>query len=230
MRKRDRSGFAPRKDTTELRTVMTTLRRLLKVIIWVAGGYVAVCLVIWAAAFVDRAPRQDNCTFGSIASADYRKLLSQASAQDWTVWPDLSRGLFWPSNDFLHPQSRGYHSAVERALLLRARALTPSSSSFHEQLAAIHALMRSINAEFVLAARVKELQYFTYYLPYRRFAPLCPFCFLYGSRDSDITFAFEENERGFHLVRVVVRHPGLKFQTDKNRLPAVGCPSPQGPH
>jgi hypothetical protein len=46
-------------------------------------------LVLWGLSFVDPAPRQDDCTFGSVTNTGYRRLLSEAKAQDWSVWPGL---------------------------------------------------------------------------------------------------------------------------------------------
>jgi hypothetical protein len=55
-------------------------------------------LILWGWSFHDPAPDQDNCAFGPVSKAEYRYLLAEAKAQNWTVWPGLSNGLTSPTD------------------------------------------------------------------------------------------------------------------------------------
>src|SRR5437899_3057746 len=75
-------------------TLVRFALRLLQVLLVAMFGTLGLLIVLWLLTFVDPAPAQDDCAFGSVSKAEYLQLLRRAKAQDWTVWPGLSNGLF----------------------------------------------------------------------------------------------------------------------------------------
>jgi hypothetical protein len=157
-------------------------------------------LILWIASFVDPAPAQDDCALSSVSKTEYRQLLAQAKAQDWTVWPGLSNGMLlpWPPRDVSFGfEHRGIGERLKRAI----EGLNFDHSSADAQLAAAHAVMRSIHAEFVSVYRIPssfagkpqfipETVVFTYFIPQRRFAPFaCTARSFRSRRYSWISFA-----------------------------------------
>jgi hypothetical protein len=210
-------------------------RRPLKIIGLVSSAYIFACLALWLFAFVDFEPRQDNCAFGTLTKKDYRGLLKEARWQRWYLWPDLSSGIFFPSDRPLSTPTPGFKSELERQLLSKVTALAGENASSDRQIAAVHAIMRSLKAEYSRSNRVphiwadrepiKSWTSYSYILPQRRFAPLCLACFFYPH--TDISAFFAESEAGLRLDRIVVRDEGSKFALRADQLPAAGCPLPQ---
>jgi hypothetical protein len=192
---------------------------------------VGTLLVLWGLSFVDPAPQQDDCTFGSVTTTEYRRLLSEAKAQDWSVWPGLSNGLFAPSD-------QGWIGTLEARqgeyLRRSIERLTFDHGSPDAQLAAAHAVLRSMKADWV---RVSEFPSgtstdieFTYFLRQRRFAPLCLHCLLWPFTTVDVHFRRTNSKS---LDRVIMLHGGLlydprKVDRDVHACPAFPTPRHQG--
>jgi hypothetical protein len=184
---------------------------------------VGTLLVLWGLSFVDPAPRQDDCTFGSVTNTEYRRLLSEAKAQDWSVWPGLSNGLFAPSDQgwigtLEARQGQYLRDSIER--------LTFDHGSPDAQLAAAHAVLRSMKADWV---RVSEIPSgsstdieFTYFLRQRRFAPLCLHCLLWPFTTIDVHFGRTNSKS---LDRVIVLHGGLLYDPRKVDRDVHACPA-----
>jgi hypothetical protein len=210
------------------------IKALLATLVVIVGApivSVGTLLVLWGLSFVDPAPRQDDCTFGSVTNTEYRRLLSEAKAQDWSVWPGLSNGLFAPSDQgwigtLEARQGQYLRGSIER--------LTFDHGSPDEQLAAAHAVLRSMKADWV---RVSEIPSgtstdieFTYFLRQRRFAPLCLHCLLWPFTTIDVHFRRTNSKS---LDRVIVLHGGLlydprKVDRDVHACPAFPTPRNQG--
>ena len=193
-------------------------------LIGMLGMLVAVPGVLWVINFGDLLAEQ-GCSFGSMSSVDYRHLLSGANAQRWTVWPGLSNGVFLPSDS----------DDVNNQLLAHIQELAGSTQSANRQLAAAHAIMRSIGAEYVQFQEVPEMHrngarsrvYFTYFLPQIRFAPACLLCLVWWHTTIDIIFSHELATDRYELQSVNVLHAQLKYDPDKTRARNVAwekCP------
>jgi hypothetical protein len=196
---------------------------------------IGVALGPWGLSLGDPAPAQDNCPLKSVSHSEYLRLLTQAKAQDWTVWPGLSQGIFWPSNNWIAGPSRFYleHSINDR-LLQSIEDLTFDHASADAQLAAAHAVMRSMHADFVSAQEVLGCDDcfiplprrvdFKYFIPQRRFAPLCVFCLLWWDTTIQVVFDQEPGDGKYALNDVVVLNAGIKYTRDKKRARNAACP------
>ncbi len=135
---------------------------------------------IWIVCFIDRFG--EKCNFGSINDVEYESISSRARAQPWTVWPDLSNGVFFAS--------RGDN--IGRQLTLHIGELAGSDPSSNRQLASAHAVMRSIGAEYVQTqelpdtGRTKPVRVFISHTTCRRFGSrqLASFVWCGGTRPS----------------------------------------------
>ena len=179
--------------------------------------------VLSEAVRVDPAPQQDDCTFGSVANTGYRRLLREAKAQDWSVWPGLSNGLFWSSDHGWIGTLEARQGEYLRGSIER---LTFDHGSPDAQLAAAHAVLRSMKADWV---RVSEFPsgtstviQFNYYLQQRRFAPLCLHCLLWPFTTIDVSFRRTNSES---LDRVIVLHGGLEYDPRKVDRDVHACPA-----
>jgi hypothetical protein len=211
----------------ERRNIKHRLRKALLVTLLVILGLpivsVGTLLVLWGLSFVDPAPQQDDCTFGSVTNTEYRRLLREAKAQDWSVWPGLSNGLFWPSD-------QGWIGTLEARqgeyLRRSIERLTFDHGSPDAQLAAAHAVLRSMKADWV---RVFEIPSgsstdieFTYFLRQRRFAPLCLHCLAWPFTTVKVHFTRTNSES---LDRVIVLHGGLLYDPRKVDRDVHTCPA-----
>jgi hypothetical protein len=142
---------------------------------------ITIDLVPWARSFFDS--EQLSCDFNTITTKDFEKLLGQARTQPWQVeFGDLTSkmvridrgaGRLW-GEQLVHP--------IEDKLLARIQQLIPSPSlSPDDELAATHAVMRSIGAKFADVVDSKYNNYITvrYTLPGRRLDPYCIGCFFW---------------------------------------------------
>jgi hypothetical protein len=160
--------------------------------------YGVISISSFALAFAPTSLKHDLCEFGDISNDAYQALLKQAKAQQWMIWPDLSNGLFWPTDRWLYPQSRNYAQSVDEFLQSQIAALSPVQEPFDRRLAAAHALMRAMNLTFVKSQQVAGVQtsdgtiprhlIYMYRLPQRRFAPLCAHCFYYTTSVMNLSF------------------------------------------
>jgi hypothetical protein len=197
---------------------------------------IGVVLGPWGLSFGDPAPAQDNCPLKSISHSEYLRLLAEAKAQDWTVWPGLSQGIFWPSENWIAAPSRFYleHSISDR-LFRFIEDLTFDHASADAQLAAAHAVMRSMHADFVSVGEAMACDScfiplprsvrFEYFIPQRRFAPLCVPCLL-TMWYTTIGVVFNQvpgNER-YVLNDVIVLNSGLEYTPGKERARNAACP------
>jgi hypothetical protein len=120
-------------------------------------GLTVLLLTPWAISLIDPVKTPDKCAFNSVTEDEYQHLLVQAKAQQWTVWPDLSNGIFWPSTRGPRPRGKDWESEATPKLLAYIRQLVPPESrSADRELAAAHALMRSIGAELVRVSDVSN--------------------------------------------------------------------------
>ena len=77
---------------------MRIFRRITAVVLAVLFG---LPLLLWLTSYIKWPSEQDRCAFGSVQNAEYRRLLASAKAQQWSVWPGLSNGIFWRSDRYL---------------------------------------------------------------------------------------------------------------------------------
>jgi hypothetical protein len=183
-------------------------RRSLKILVGILSaivtlpiGFVVYSLSLWIASFIDPAPAQDDCTLRSVSKAEYRQLLAQANAQDWAVWPGLSNGIFlpWPPW-FVRPGDNfGFERGIEERLKHAIEESSFDHGSADAQLAAAHAVIRSIHAEFVSVSHIPssfagtpkfipESVIFRYFIPQRRFSPLCLPCLFFPFTTMQVDF------------------------------------------
>jgi hypothetical protein len=223
-------------------------KRIAAVVLVMAGGLVALLLALWAISVIDFAAGPENCAFNSVTEDQYQQLLVQAKAQRWTVWPGLSNGIFWPSEqppadrdphpDYLPqylPQrlKAAYGPATDEKLLALIRQLVgPQSRSADRELAAAHALMRGIGAELVSIFNIAPYDGhskidFTYFLPQRRFAPLCLLCWLLPYTRIQVVFDRPVATGIVALDRVVVVHS--KLDGNPSKEPNIEGPCPAFP-
>jgi hypothetical protein len=96
---------------------------------------VAVLVSIHVLLLVDWHWDQDNCSFGPVSNERYRQLLSEAKARQAKDWPPLVRDYYKAS------------MAVEN----RMRDLSREMTSVYERIAAMHAIMRAMGANYLNA-------------------------------------------------------------------------------
>ena len=194
-------------------------------------AFVGISLLMWAASFANGAPEQDKCSFGAVKNDEYQRLLANAKQQTWTVWPGLSKGLFMPSDRWFSLQFHSNDKRIGDELHLSITRLTPDRASTDEKIAAAHAVMRSIGAEYDNTSTVPEPYRnpvfervsLVYFIPQRRFAPLCIFCFLWPQTTILVVFHHELATGVYHTEDVVILHGNLKYDPVKLRTQA--CPT-----
>lgn len=216
--------------------VRTLARLIVTIVVVIPGGLIALLLMLWAISFIDLGGGPEKCAFNSVTEDEYRQLLVQAKAQRWTVWPDLSNGIFFPSiqspKGYSVPGAT-YGPATDDKLLGFIRQLVPADSrSADRELAAAHALMRSIGAELVDISNIAPYNgrasiSFTYFLPQRRFAPLCLLCFIFPDTTILVNFDRPVATGVVALAHVAVLHP--KLDTHGTKAPKTAGPCPAFP-
>ena len=215
------------------------IARTAVIVLTVVAGLPVACgallLVLWGLSFRDPAPGQDNCAFGSVSNDEYRRLLAEAKSQKWTVWPGLSDGLFWPTDRGPLEQADGqaFEARLGQHFRQSIEQLTFDHRSADAQLAAAHAVMRSIRAEYVSVGEVLGFHtfegqlipptaQFTYFLPQLRFAPFCAGCLIF--RYTTLRVFFDRNDADV-LAGVGVLNSDLKYSPDKEAQRNAGaCP------
>lgn len=192
-------------------------------------------LTIWLLSYIDIAPEQNDCAFGSITKTEYQRLLREARAQDWTVWPGLSNGIFEPSDRGIKQPWRDMERRQGEQLLRYIKLLTVDDSP-DAQLAASHAVMRSMGAEYGKAWITPDFRQngrlvsaslsFDYYLPQARFAPACVPCLLWPNTRFVVGFRQNIVEDVRVLDRVIVTHSNLKNNVERIRpVSSIPCPT-----
>jgi hypothetical protein len=202
------------------------LKALLATLVIIVGWPIVslgTLLVLWGLSFVDPAPRQDDCTFGSVTNTEYRRLLSEAKAQDWSVWPTLSNGLFAPSDqDWIGTLEARQGEYLRRSI----ERLTFDHGSSDAQLAAAHAVLRSMKADWVRVYEIRSgtstVIEFTYFLQQRRFAPLCLHCLAWPFTTVSVNF---RRTNSISLEGVNLLHGGLKYDPRKVARAVHACPA-----
>ena len=218
----------------EIAFVFRFFGRLLLALIIILIVLILLPPVFFLVSYLDTEPAQDRCPLGSATSAEYQQLLSKAMLQKWAVWPGLSKGLFWQSEDWFSHPSSAYKQKVESALLNSIQELIPTGSTPDVQLAAVHAVMRSMGASYfttvVLPERYASTRprsttiQFLYTIPQWRFSPYCVFCYPFHTTEILVNFDHFSHLNFTSLGRVVVLFANLK----SNPLPMSikqTCPS-----
>lgn len=196
---------------------------LLKRTLLTVGALIGVLTFLWLLTVIDFAPEQNDCEFGEVTKADFQRLLERAKEQTWTVWPKLS----------------GFSANIQGAILLAAiRELSDDNEPENKQIAAAHAVMRGVAARYLHYSDVtngrsrnsqivKRRIVFSYYIPARRFAPWCLFCFVWKYAIIHISFERVKDASPLSLKYITVLHPDLKFNPDPDewRNTESACPS-----
>jgi hypothetical protein len=196
---------------------------------------VAALLILWLAAFIDPAPQQDDCAFRSVGPDEYRELRRQADARGVSLWPGLSRGVIWPSNRPFAQPTWDFEPALGQELLRAIELVAGTAASSDRQLAAAHAVMRSMRAEYIGAWNIPDPRengrlastrvHFNYFMPQRRLAPLCLHCLAWPYTTIGVVFRHEIGPNTYGLDHVVVLNGGLKYDPAKERNISDACPS-----
>jgi hypothetical protein len=198
------------------------------------GTLIALPVLIWALSFIDLA-RQEKCSFGPISDTEYQTMLSRARAQPWTVWPGLSNGVFFPSDDVFRFPITSFETKLSSQILANIHALVAADRSIDRQLAAAHAVMRSIGAEYVsvmevpdMGSRVNSHIAFKYFVPQIRFAPACLLCLLWRHATIDVILSHDRVANQYELEGINVLFSQLKYNPGKETVRNVAsgeCPS-----
>jgi hypothetical protein len=217
---------------------------IMQVVKWIAIIAAAVVLVpllttivLWAATLPIWQSERDDCVFNTVSNTQYRHMLDQAKRQSWTVWPGSSDGVFWPSDRGLGTPSPQFEPSLGGRLRVAIDELAGDHASTDVQLAAAHALMRSIGAKLVSifeipdfpqgGRQVRTTVQFRYFLSQRRFAPLCLTCVIWRYTTISVNFEHDLVANAYKLNGVVVLHGDLKYDPDpvKERNVNTSCPS-----
>ena len=209
-------------------------RRTLRTLAVLIAGFPVLMLFLWLWSMLDLARDQSRCSFGAVSEAEFQQLINRASAQSWTVWPELSNGLIAPSDRGIRPQTTNYRIAGAERLRAHIRELASDGATGDQLLAAAHALMRSIGAEYVFFVNLPS-QYeskkvvssratFTYVMASRRFAPLCLPCFVWPSTNINISFRQDLITNTVAFEGITINHQDLLSSPAKTRAPDFRCP------
>jgi hypothetical protein len=131
------------------------------VVKWIAIIAAAVVVVpllttitLWIASLPIWQSERDDCAFNTVSNRQYRDVLDQAKRQRWSVWPGLSNGVFWPSDRGFRLPGPQFEEVLGERLREAVDDLAGDYPSAEVQLAAAHALMRSLGANLVSASEV----------------------------------------------------------------------------
>lgn len=199
-------------------------------------GPLLILVMLWITSLPVWQFEKEDCAFGVVSDEQYKSVLGQAKRQSWTVWPGLSDGLFWPSDRGLRPSSAKFEQQLGERLREEINKLAGDRPSAEFQLAAAHAVMRSIGARLVNTSEVRAfpaggrphpLVYFRYFVPQRRFAPVCLGCLLWPYTTISVKFAHNLAANSYQFDSVIVLHGDLKYDPDpiKERNISSACPA-----
>jgi hypothetical protein len=192
---------------TIIATAVVVVPLLTTITLWIAS------LPIWQF-------ERDNCGFNTVSNRQYRDMLGQAKRQRWTVWPGLSDGVFWPSDRGFRLPGPQFEQVLGQRLREAVDDLAGDHSSADVQLAAAHALMRSLGANLVSVSEVPPFPeagqpharvYFRYFLPQRRFAPLCLTCLVWRYTTIAVSFEHDLAANAYQFDGITVLHGDLKY-------------------
>lgn len=225
---------AKRGKLSDWECVLATNPRIAIVLLSPVGLLFALPLVLWAFSFTELLG-QEKCAIGSISGAEYQRILDRAGAQRWTVWPGLSNGVFWPSDNGFRGPTASFNGNLNDQLLSHVKELAGPDASANRELASGHAVMRSMGAEYVQTQELPNMVrgragsniHFKYFLPQVRFAPACVLCLIWWYTTIDVTFSHDLATDRYELTAVNLQHAGLKGTPDKERsrnVPWGSCP------
>jgi hypothetical protein len=149
----------------------------------------------------------------------------------------LSDGVFWPSDRGLGLPSPQFGQALGSRLQSFVGELVGDNHSADVELAAAHAVMRSMGAYLVSVFEIRDfpqggrqvraIVQFRYFLAQRRFAPLCLHCLLLPYTTVAVDFEHDLIANSYRLDRIVVLHGDLKYDPNpiKERNVNTSCPS-----
>ena len=214
--------------------IMRIFKTVLIVVLALPVGFTLLLGVLWLTSFVDPAPAQDNCSFRGVSKSEYLQLLTQAKGQSWTVWPGLSRGIFWPSDRLFVIPSALFEQSLGDKLTRSVESLSFNHESPDTQLAAAHAVMRSIGADYVSTLEARQYHVgdtlkpaviqFKYFIPQRRLAPLCLGCLLWWWTTIHVDFDRDLVTSNPTLNRIVVLNGSLDYGPQKEAERNGVCP------
>jgi hypothetical protein len=211
-----------------------------KLISIVAGVVVLVpaliLVTLWISSFPIWQSQSADCEFRQISNLQYKNMLEQAKRQPWTVWPYLSNGLFWPSDRGLRPPSSIFEKSIGKQLQDAISELAGKNPTGEVELSSAHAVMRSIGANLVNSSevppfpkmgRIHPTVNFRYFLPQRRFAPLCLVCLIWRYTTIIISFDHDLAAATYQLDGVTTLFGDLKYDPDpvKERNVSSACPA-----
>jgi hypothetical protein len=213
---------------------------VLLVVVALPIGFIGLLAILWLVSFVDPAPAQDDCAFDSVSKNEYLRLLAEAKAQDWTVWPGLSKGILLPSDRLFGLPDQSFEPRLGERLRRAIDELAFDHESADAQLAAAHAVMRGIRAEYVSVYEIPGFRdrdgklnradvEFTYFFPQRRFAPLCLHCLLFDYTTIAVYFGHDLITDSYGLDRVTVLNGELKYDPRKEQARNISDPCPAFP-
>jgi hypothetical protein len=216
-----------------LNIIAITVASLIALLIGLIALAVGVPPLIWLMSFIDTTPEQNDCAIGSVTKEQFQRLLREAKAQDWTVWPGLSNGIFEPSDRGIKQPWPNLRRRQGEQLLSHIKELIVDHSA-DAQLAAAHAVMRSIGAEYgrawvrpdfrpngqLVSAKIT----FEYYVPQARFAPFCVLCLPWPTTSLQIVFHHDVLSDAHALDHIDVAHSNLKGVVEKTRNVSNSCP------
>lgn len=103
---------------------------------WIAAAVAVALIAAYFAPLLITYPEQDTCSFGPVSNERYRALLAEAKRKQATVWPALVRD--------------DYKAGVQ--LNARVDDLSRGLATVYERLAAMHAILRALGADYRAAA------------------------------------------------------------------------------
>lgn len=203
-----------------------------------AASVPSLVLLFWLMSYLDFTP-QTPCQIGAVTDVEYQNLFERAKAQQWTVWPGVSDGILLPSRVAKsEPGSQPLTSVLRDKLVESIRELAPNEQDADMQLAAAHAVMRAMRAEYVRRYEVSpgyengQLRgrgiSFMYFIPQIRFAPLCATCLFFWETTIIASFSYDSKleKYKFHTIYPsfanILYHPN---RSDSRNVPAGSCPS-----
>jgi hypothetical protein len=146
----------------------------------------------------------------------------------------LSDGVFWPSDRGRRLPSPRFEQALGERLREAVDELAGDHPSVDVELAAAHALMRSLGAHLVSAFEIpgfperdRHTVQFRYFLPQRRFAPLCLTCLIWRYTTIAVKFEHDLAANAYRFDGIAVLHGDLKYDPDpiKERNVSTTCPA-----
>jgi hypothetical protein len=155
--------------------------------------------------------------------------------------PVLSQGVFRPSDRWFALPSAHFEQSLGNRLREVVEELAGDHPSADVELAAAHALMRSIGADLVTTFEIlgfperdRHIVQFRYFLPQRRFAPLCFLCVVWRYTTIAVNFQRDPATTSYQFDGITVLYGDLKYNPNPTqernvdaKCPAFPAPSPR---